>query len=57
MPNIRKCSLAILNYYKSLGIESHIQNEPRIRFKNHFCTENQKKLLENKLKKLKKKNY
>ena len=56
MPNIRKCSLAILNYYKSLGIESHIQNKPRVRFEDHFYTENQNKLLlEGKLKKLKKK--
>ena len=55
MSSIRKSSLAILNYYKSLGIESHIQNKPRVRFKNHFYAENQEKLLENKLKKLKKK--
>jgi hypothetical protein len=51
MPNIRKCSLAVLNYYKSLGIESHIQNKPRVRFEDYFYTKNQKKLLlEDKLK-------
>ena len=56
MPNIRKCSLAVLNYYKSLGIESRIQNKPRVRFEDHFYTKNQKKLLlEDKLKELKKK--
>ena len=56
MPNIRKCSLAVLNYYKSLGIESHIQNKPRVRFEDYFYTKNQKKLLlEDKLKELKKK--
>ncbi len=56
MPNIRKYSLAILNYYKSLGIEFHIQNKQRVRFDDHFYPENEDKvLLENKLKDLKKK--
>ena len=55
MPNIRKCSLAILNYYKSFGVETHIQNKPRIRFKNYLYPENQKKRFEDQLKKLKKK--
>ena len=51
MPNIRKYSLAILNYYKSLGIEFHIQNKQRVRFDDHFYPENEDKvLLENKLK-------
>ena len=36
MPNIRKYSLAVLNYYKSFGVESHIQN-----------TFDKKRLLEN----------
>ena len=55
MPNTRKHSLAILNYYKSFGVELHIQNTPRIRFKNYLYPENQKKLFEHQLKKLKKK--
>ena len=42
MSNIRKNSLSILNYYKSFGVESHIQNTPRIRFKNYLYKENQK---------------
>ena len=53
MPNTRKHSLAILNYYKSFGVELHIQNTPRIRFKNYLYPENQKKLFEHQLKKLK----
>ena len=56
MPNIRKYSLAILNYYKSLGIEFHIQNKQRVRFDDHFYHENKDKvLLESKLKDLKQK--
>ena len=42
MSNIRKNSLSILNYYKSIGVESHIQNTSRIRFKNYLYEENQK---------------
>ncbi len=55
MPNTRKHSLAILNYYKSFGVEKHIHNKPRIRFKNYLYPENQKKRFEDQLKKLKKK--
>ena len=56
MPNIRKYSLAILNYYKSLGIKFHIQNKQRVRFEDHSYTKNEKKaLLEDKLKELKRK--
>ena len=52
MSNIRKNSLSILNYYKSFGVESHIQNTPRIRFKNY---NDQKKTIHGKLTELKKK--
>ena len=55
MTNTRKHSLTILNYYKSFGVETHIQNKPRIRFKNYLYPENQKKRFEDQLKKLKKK--
>jgi len=55
MTNTRKHSLKILNYYKSFGVETHIQNKPRIRFKNYLYPENQKKRFEDQLKKLKKK--
>ena len=55
MTNTRKHSLKILNYYKSFGVETHIQNIPRIRFKNYLYPENQKKRFEDQLKKLKKK--
>ena len=55
MTNARKHSLTILNYYKSFGVETHIQNKPRIRFKNYLYPENQKKRFEDQLKKLKKK--
>ena len=55
MSNIRKNSLSILNYYKSFGVESHIQNTPRIRFKNYNDQKNQKKTIYNKLTELKKK--
>ena len=55
MSNIRKNSLSILNYYKSFGVESHIQNTPRIRFKNYLDKENQKESMYDKLIKLKKK--
>ena len=55
MTNTRKHSLTILNYYKSFGVETHIQNKPRIRFKNYPYPENQKKRFEDQLKKLKKK--
>ena len=55
MTNTRKHSLTILNYYKSFGVETHIQNKPRIRFKNYFYPENQKKRFEDQLKKLRKK--
>ena len=34
MSNLRKQSLTIINYYKSFGVETHVQNSPRIRFKN-----------------------
>ena len=57
MSNIRKNSLSILNYYKSIGVESHIQNTSRIRFKNYLYEENQKELMYDKLTELKKKNY
>ena len=53
MTNTRKHSLTILNYYKSFGVETHIQNKPRIRFKNYLYPENQKKRFEDQLKKLK----
>ena len=55
MTNTRKHSLTILNYYKSFGVETHIQNKPRIRFKNYLYPENKKKRFEDQLKKLKKK--
>ena len=55
MSNIRKNSLSILNYYKSFGVESHIQNTPRIRFKNYNDQKNQKKTIHGKLTELKKK--
>ena len=55
MTNTRKHSLKILNYYKSFGVETHIQNKPRIRFKNYLYPENKKKRFEDQLKKLKKK--
>ena len=55
MTNTRKHSLTILNYYKSFGVETHIQNKSRIRFKNYLYPENQKKRFEDQLKKLKKK--
>ena len=55
MSNIRKNSLSILNYYKSFGVESHIQNTPRIRFKNYNHQKNQKKTIHGKLTELKKK--
>ena len=55
MTNTRKHSLTILNYYKSFGVETHIHNKPRIRFKNYLYPENQKKRFEDQLKKLKKK--
>ena len=55
MTNTRKHSLKILNYYKSFGVEIHIQNKPRIRFKNYLYLENQKKRFEDQLEKLKKK--
>ena len=55
MSNIRKNSLSILNYYKSFGVESHIQNTPRIRFENYLDKENQKESMYDKLIKLKKK--
>jgi DNA polymerase len=55
MTNTKKHSLKILNYYKSFGVETHIQNKPRIRFKNYLYPENQKKRFEDQLKKLKKK--
>jgi len=55
MSNIRKNSLSILNYYKSIGVESHIQNTSRIRFKNYLYEENQKELMHDKLTELKKK--
>ena len=55
MTNTRKHSLTILNYYKSFGVETHIHNKPRIRFKNCLYLENQKKRFEDQLKKLKKK--
>ena len=54
MPNTKKHSLKLLNYYKSFGVESHIQNTPRIRFKNYLYPKNQKELLEHQLKNLKK---
>ncbi len=55
MPNTKKHSLTLLNYYKSFGVETHIQNKPRIRFENYLYRENQKKISEYQLKKLKKK--
>ena len=55
MPNTKKHSLALLNYYKSFGVETHIQNKPRIRFNNYLCAENKKKTSEHQLKSLKKK--
>ena len=55
MTNTRKHSLTILNYYKSFGVETHIQNKPRIRFKNYLYPENKKERFEDQLKKLKKK--
>ena len=55
MSNIRKDSLIILNYYKSFGVETHIQNIPRIRLKNSFNLKNQKDSLDNKLANLKEK--
>ena len=55
MPNVKKNSLSILNYYKSFGVESYIQNTPRIRFKNYLGKENQKEIIRNKLTELKKK--
>ena len=55
MQNTKKHSLALLNYYKSFGVETHIQNTPRIRLKNYLCSENQKKTSKYKLKKLKEK--
>tara|TARA_Y100000590_G_scaffold100397_1_gene114139 strand:- start:106 stop:816 length:711 start_codon:yes stop_codon:yes gene_type:complete len=55
MPNIRKYSLSIINYYKSFGIESHIQNTPRIRFKNELNTKIIKDSINDKLVKLREK--
>ena len=54
MPNIRKHSLKILNYYKSFGVKTHIQNTPRIRFKNYDNSENYKRSVEIQLIKLRK---
>jgi len=55
MPNTSKHSLAILNYYKSFGVETHIQNKPRIRFKNYSYNESKKEILNDQLKELEKK--
>ena len=55
MPKTKKHSLELLNYYKSFGVESHIQNTSRIRFKNYLYEENQKELMHDKLTELKKK--
>ena len=57
MPNTNKYSLTILNHYKSFGVETHIQNKPRIRFKNYSYYESKKEILDDKLKELKKKNH
>ena len=55
MSNINNYSLSLLNYYKSFGIETHIQNTPRIRFKNNVYKKNKKNDVSEQLLKLKKK--
>ena len=51
MPNLRKYSLTSLNYYKSLGVDVHVQNKPRVRLnsENLSRSEEKKEITLNKL--------
>ena len=56
MPNYRKHLLTLFNYYKSFGVELHIQNKQRVRFSNNntfYSRENKKKIFKKRLDDLK----
>ncbi|PPR40388.1 MAG: hypothetical protein CFH24_00683, partial [Alphaproteobacteria bacterium MarineAlpha6_Bin2] len=51
MPDLKKNSLNLLEWYKSVGIDICIQNSPRVRFK--INSEDKKNIFSNKINNLK----
>ena len=54
MLNKKKYASVLLNYYKSFGVETHIQNKPRKRFESCFSGKKNENSLKTKLTNLKK---